>query len=102
MWRRQNGRDKAQQMTRREAHREDVQNISMILRNQSLANFPKPNPNLLNDNKEEENEDEEMAWKSLGASLGTTQAALDGEKRRERMSRKTKRMKDVGPLGQPK
>ena len=46
--------DETQQMTN------DLQAISKILLNQSLANLPKPNQKLQM-NKEEENEDEEMA-----------------------------------------
>jgi hypothetical protein len=101
----QNSRDKAQQMMRREGHREDVQNISEILRNQSLSNLPKPNPKLLNDNKEEENEDEEMAWKSLGVLLGkpeTTQVALDGEKKKRTYVKKNQKNEGRGASGTAK
>jgi hypothetical protein len=70
--------EETQQKMRREAHRGDVQNISEILRNQSLANLPKPN---LQSNKEEESSrthgtvigEEENAWMSLGTSAGTSQ-----------------------------
>jgi hypothetical protein len=101
----QNSRDKAQQMTRREGHREDVQNISEILRNQSLSNLPKPNPKLLNDYKEEENEDEEMGWKSLGVLLGkpeTTQVALDGEKKKRTYVKKNQKNEGRGASGTAK
>jgi hypothetical protein len=101
----QNSRDKAQQMTRREAHREDVQNISEILRNQLLSNLPKPKPKLLNDKKGEENEDEETAWKSLGALLGkpeTTQVALDGEKKKRTYVKKNQKNEGRGASGTAK
>jgi hypothetical protein len=66
------------QRVRREAHRGDVQNISEILRNQSLANLPKSN---LQCDKEEKSSrthgavigEEENAWMSLGTSAGTSQ-----------------------------
>ncbi len=71
--------EEAQQVLRREALKMEVQSISETLHKQSLVSRQTPlltkvteNPVLdLTKDGEAKNEDEEMAWKSLGASLGS-------------------------------
>ena len=74
--------ERAQQVVRREAHKEQIQNISKILQNQSLATGSK-----LDQSKEKESsfsiltpknkkmtEEEDNAWKLLGASSDVQQS----------------------------
>jgi hypothetical protein len=77
--------EESQQKERREAHRGDVQNITEILHNQSLASGPKP---LFS--KERQNpvsgsalplqtttQEEQDAWRGLGTSSKKTQKAAE-------------------------
>jgi hypothetical protein len=77
--------EESQQKERREAHRGDVQNITEILHNQSLASGPKP---LFS--KERQNpvsgsalplqtttQEEQDAWRGLGTSSEKTQKAAE-------------------------
>ena len=99
--------EEAQQKMRREAHKGDVQNITEILLNQSLANAPKPHSN-----KEKQNpvsgsapraqtttEEEQDAWRALGASSGENQKAaetIETVKKREPMSERHRRANFMG------
>ncbi len=105
--------EEAQQKMRREAHRGDVQNITEILHNQSLTNAPKPHSN-----KEKQNpvsgsaslakttsEEEQDAWRALGASSGENQKATDTietVKKKRAYVRKTQKSELQGDSGPSK
>ena len=83
--------EKSQKLVRQDALREEVQNISEILHNQSLANVKKQQPtkvaenHTIETNTKPQTEDEETAWQSLGASLGgnqKTEPAVEAEKKK--------------------
>jgi hypothetical protein len=75
--------EETQQKMRREAHRGDVQNITKILQNQSLANMPKPLSNKGKQNPvsssalpaQTTTEEEQDAWRALGTSSKESQKA---------------------------
>jgi hypothetical protein len=105
--------EEAQQKMRREAHRGDVQNITKILQNQSLANVPKPLQNKEKRNSIPEStsmaeptiEEEENAWMSLGASSGvnqTTEATVDTSKKKRAYVRKNLKNETQGVSGSSK
>jgi hypothetical protein len=105
--------EEAQQKMRREAHRGDVQNITKILQNQSLANVPKPLQNKEKRNSIPEStsmaeptiEEEENAWMSLGAFSGvnqTTEATVDTSKKKRAYVRKNLKNETQGVSGSSK
>ena len=90
----QTAQEEAQQLLRRESLKGEVQNISEILHNQSLANGPRPahskeketSVSELNSDVRTPIEEEENAWKLLGSSstrqLAAEMAMVEGKKRR--------------------
>jgi hypothetical protein len=106
-------KEEAQQVLRREALRVEVQSISETLHNQSLVNRQTPlltkvteNPVLdSTEDDEAKNEDEEAAWNSLGASLGSlkkTEAAVGGERKKRAYVKKNQKSKTRGASATPK
>jgi hypothetical protein len=97
-------REEAQKLVRRDALREEVQNISQILHNQSLTSGQKPPPptkvtenpvlELTADDKAK-GEDEETAWKTLGR-LGKTDVAVDGGKKKRTYVKKNQKNEMCG------
>jgi hypothetical protein len=96
--------EEAQQKMRREGHRGDIQNITKILQNQSLANMPKAIPNKARQNvvsssalpAQTTTEEEQDAWRALGTSSKESQKAegtVETVKKRERMSGRHRRAK---------
>jgi hypothetical protein len=105
--------EEAQKMVRRNALREEVQNISEILHSQSLSSGQKPQLTKVTENsvlestadEEAKNEDEETAWKSLGASLGSLkkpEVAGDGEKKKRTYVKKNQKNETRGAAGNAK
>jgi hypothetical protein len=100
----------SQKLVRQDVLREEVQNISKILHNQSLANVQKQPPTKVAENHATETtaknvmqtEDEETAWQLLGASLGgnqKTEPAVEAErKKRSYVKKNPKKL----PPGKPK
>jgi hypothetical protein len=81
----QRNQEEAQQMMRREASRGDIQNITEILHNQSLANAPKPKQkqSLVSESTstvETTIEKENDAWRSLEITSGANQTAPENTK----------------------
>jgi hypothetical protein len=105
--------EEVQQKIRREVHRGDVQNITEILHNQSLANAPK-----LLSIKEKQSpvsgsatpaqttiEEEQDAWRALGASSGEKQKTaetIETVKKKRAYVRKTQKSELHGDLGPSK
>jgi hypothetical protein len=105
--------EESQQKERREAHRGDVQNITKILHNQSLASGPKP---LFS--KERQNpvsgsalplqtttQEEQDAWRALGTSSGKNQKAaetVETVKKKRAYVRKTQKSELQGDSGPSK
>jgi hypothetical protein len=98
---------------RREALKVEVQSISETLHKQSLVSRQTPlltkvteTPVLdLTKDGEAKNEDEEMAWKSLGASLGSlkkTEVVLDGERKKRAYVKKNQKSETRGASATPK
>jgi hypothetical protein len=105
--------EEAQQVLRREALKVEVQSISETLHKQSLVSRQTPlltkvteTPVLdLTKDGEAKNEDEEMAWKSLGASLGSlkkTEVVLDGERKKRAYVKKNQKSETRGASATPK
>ena len=105
--------EEAQKVLRREALRVEVQSISETLHKQSLVSRQTPlltkvteTPVLdLTKDGEAKNEDEEMAWKSLGASLGSlkkTEVVLDGERKKRAYVKKNQKSETRGASATPK
>ena len=100
--------EKEQQLERREAHKEQIKDLAQILQNQSLASAPKAFQNKVAEKvlqaQEPEEEEEEDAWNSLGASLSTQQSekpTLDPLKKKRTYTKKgTKNEKMKGSTGQ--
>ncbi len=102
-----------QQKTRREALRGDVQNITEILHNQSLANGPKPLSNKERQNPvsgsalpaQTTTEDEQEAWRALGMSSGENKKAAEAVetvKKTRAYTRKTQKNELQGDSGPSK
>jgi hypothetical protein len=105
--------EEAQQVLRREALKVEVQSISETLHKQSLVSRQTPlltkvteTPVLdLTKDGKAKNEDEEMAWKSLGASLGSlkkTEVVLDGERKKRAYVKKNQKSETRGASATPK
>ena len=98
--------EQAQQAVRREAHKEQIQKISNILQNQSLANGPKlkqckeqgSSVSILTPTNKKTTEEEDNAWKLLGASSDikqSTELTSDTTKKKRSYVRKNQK----GELG---
>ena len=105
--------EEAQKVLRREALRVEVRSISQTLHNQSLVSKQTPlhtkvteNPVLVSTRDDEaKNEDEETAWNSLGASLGSlkkTEVVLDGERKKRAYVKKNQKSETRGASATPK
>jgi hypothetical protein len=105
--------EEAHQKIRREGHKGDVQNITEILHNQSLANAPKPLAN-----KEKQNpvsgsaslaqtttQEEQDAWRALGASSVENKKAaevIETVKKKRAYVRKTRELQGDSGLSKNK
>jgi hypothetical protein len=109
----QKDQEEAQQKTSREAHRGDVQNITEILHNQSLANGPKPLSNKERQNPisgsasppQTTTQEEQDAWRALGTSSGKNQKAaetVETVKKKRAYVRKTQKSELQGDSGPSK
>jgi hypothetical protein len=106
----QRNQEEAQQMMRREASRGDIQNITEILHNQSLANAPKPKQkqSLVSESTstvETTIEKENDAWRSLEMTSGANQTAPENTetvKKKRAYVRKVQKKEMQGDSGPSK